>query len=162
MLRHGLLKLSVLIGLPALLASPAFAQNVELTATLSGTNETPTPINTGAFGNATATVDPVAQTIAVTVRVWNLPSGATGGHIHVGGPGTGGPVIWNLNVPNNISNDFTVTAVFSCANLTLRPDQGIRSCDDAFQSVLGENTYVNIHSAVNPGGEIRGQLVLKK
>ncbi len=44
---------------------------------------------------------------------------------------------------------------------TLRPDQGLRSADDIFQAILGENMYVNVHSAVNTGGEIRGQLTLK-
>ena len=29
------------------------------------------------------------------------------------------------------------------------------------QAILGGNSYVNVHSAVNPAGEIRGQLVLK-
>ena len=41
------------------------------------------------------------------------------------------------------------------------PMQGIRSADDMFQAILGGNSYVNVHSAVNGGGEIRGQLVLK-
>ena len=44
----------------------------------------------------------------------------------------------------------------------LRPDQGIRSADDMFQAILGGNSYVNVHSDVNPGGEIRGQLILKQ
>jgi hypothetical protein len=39
-----------------------------------------------------------------------------------------------------------------------RPDQGIRSVDDFIQAMVGGQVYVNIHSAVNPGGEIRGQL----
>jgi hypothetical protein len=30
------------------------------------------------------------------------------------------------------------------------------------QAILGGNSYCNVHSAVNPGGEIRGQLVLQK
>ena len=44
---------------------------------------------------------------------------------------------------------------------TLRPDQGIRSADDMFQAILGGNSYVNVHTQVNAGGEIRGQLALK-
>ena len=44
---------------------------------------------------------------------------------------------------------------------TLRPDQGLRSADDVFQAILGENMYVNVHSTVNTGGEIRGQLTMK-
>ena len=43
-----------------------------------------------------------------------------------------------------------------------RPDQGIRSADDMFQALLGGNTYVNVHSQVNPGGEIRGQLIVSQ
>jgi hypothetical protein len=30
------------------------------------------------------------------------------------------------------------------------------------QAILGGNSYCNVHSAVNPGGEIRGQFVLQK
>ncbi len=47
------------------------------------------------------------------------------------------------------------------AEFVLRPDQGIRSADDLFQAILGGNSYVNVHSQVNPGGEVRGQLTLK-
>lgn len=162
MTRSVLVKVLVCVTFAALWASPARAQGpVELVARLSGSNETPALINTGAFGSATASVDPVNQTATVRVEVWNLPSGTTGGHIHAGGPLTGGPIIWNLNPTTNLSNDYSFTFTITCANLTLRPDQGIRSCDDAFQAILGENTYINVHTAVNPGGEIRGQLVVR-
>ena len=44
----------------------------------------------------------------------------------------------------------------------LRPDQGIRSGEDIIQALLGNNTYVNVHSTVNAAGEVRGRLVLKQ
>lgn len=145
-------------------AAPASAQIVRLSAKLSGANETPAKIVTGAFGSADCTVDlGKGGEIACTGNVFNLPSGWTAGHIHVGGPDVGGPTVCNANVVPNLSNDFgfTIGPCNSAATVTLRPDQGIRSFEDFVQAVLGENTYINIHTAVNGGGEIRGQLLLK-
>ena len=48
----------------------------------------------------------------------------------------------------------------TAASLRARPDQGIRTWEDFIQSLIGGQAYVNIHSAVNPGGEIRGQLTV--
>jgi hypothetical protein len=146
--------------------APASAQqptSFTLTAQLSGANEPPAPgINTGAFGNATVVVDLTAQTVAYTVTVFNLPSGVTASHIHVGAPGPAGPVVVNFTVPTTASNDFTFSGTVPFSQFVLRPDQGIRSSDDMVQAILGGNSYVNVHSQVNPGGEIRGQLVLKQ
>jgi CHRD domain-containing protein len=145
-----------------LAAAPASAQTFTLTATLLGSNETPAPgLNTGAFGNATVTVDMGARTVSWVVDVFNLPSGVTAGHIHVGAPGTPGPTVVNFVVPSPASNDFRVAGSMRDTEFTLRPDQGIRSSDDMFQAILGGNSYVNIHSQVNAGGEVRGQLTLK-
>lgn len=143
-------------------AVPASAQTFTFTAALNGANETPSPINTGAFGSATVTVNMTTRTITWSVDVFNLPSGVTAGHIHVGAAGTGGPTMVNFTVPTTASNDFNISGSATDSGITLRPDQGIRSTDDAFQAILGGNTYVNVHSSVNPGGEIRGQLVLKQ
>jgi hypothetical protein len=151
-----LLAALVTIGLTAI---PASAQNVTLTATLTGAQETPAPgINTGAFGNAIVVVNMRTRTVTWTVNVFNLPSGVTAGHIHVGAVGTPGPTVINFTVPTGASNDFNITGSAVDTTFTLRPDQGIRSADDMFQALLGGNTYVNVHSAVNGGGEIRGQL----
>ncbi len=143
-------------------AAPASAQTFTLTATLTGANETPLAINTGAFGDATVVVDLGAQTVTYTVRVFNFPSGVTASHIHVGAVGTSGPTVVNFAPPIPASNDFGFTGVVKFADFTLRPDQGIRSSDDMVQAILGDNSYVNVHSTVNGGGEIRGQLLLKR
>jgi CHRD domain len=143
-------------------ASSASAQTVKLAAKLSGGNETPAKILTGAFGNAECVAEVQKEEVSCTGTVFNLPSGVTVGHIHVGPPDVTGPVVCNATVTPNVSNDFNFT-IGPCTSSTiiLRPDLGIRSFQDFLQAVLGENTYVNIHSAVNPGGEVRGQLLVK-
>jgi hypothetical protein len=139
--------------------TPAQAQVITLTAELSGTNETPAPgILTGSFGFATVVVNIPTQTVSWTVDVFNMPSGTTNAHIHVGGPGVAGPTVINIPFPAGISNDYRLTGSATTATAGLRPDQGLRSWDDVLQAIVGGQTYVNIHSAVNPGGEIRGQL----
>jgi CHRD domain-containing protein len=146
------------------LAVPASAQSYTLLATLTGAGEatqTANGINTGAFGDATIIVDIGARTVTYTVRVFNLPSGITASHIHVGAAQTPGPVVVTFAVPLTASNDFGYSGVVRDTEFILRPEAGIRTPDDMFQAIIGGNSYVNVHSQVNPGGEIRGQLTLK-
>ena len=146
------------------LSAPASAQSVTLLATLTGAGEatqTSNGVNTGAFGDATVVVDLGARTISYSVRVFNLPSGVSVSHIHVGSALTAGPTVVNFAPPVPASNDFGYSGVVKDTDVVLRPDQGIRTADDLFQAILGGNTYVNVHSQANPGGEIRGQLTLK-
>jgi hypothetical protein len=162
MTSRWMIALFVTAGLIGFAAAPASAQVFTLTANLNGANESPAPgINTGAFGDSTVVVDLGAQTLTYTVRVFNLPSGVSASHIHVGAPGPAGPVVVNFAPPLTASNDFTFSGVVKFGDFLLRPDQGIRSSDDMVQAILGGNSYVNVHSQVNGGGEIRGQLVLK-
>ena len=149
------------LAVATLAAAPASAQTFTLTATLTGANETPAPINTGAFGSATVTLNVTTRSISWVVDVFNLPSGVTAGHIHVGAVGTPGPTVVNFVVPTTASNDFRIAGSLNATEWTLRPDQGIRSADDMIQAILGGNSYVNVHSSVNGGGEVRGQLTLR-
>src|SRR4030081_244188 len=119
---HALVVTAALIGF----AAPASAQVFTLTASLSGAGEGTTianGINTGAFGNATVVVDVGAQTVTYTVNVFNLPSGVTASHIHVGADKTAGPVVVNFAPPLNASNDFGFTGVVKFSEFVLRPDQ---------------------------------------
>ena len=141
-------------------SAQANAQTLRLTAVLSGANETPAIVVTGATGTAEVFVNLATQKVTYTVNVFNLPSGATGGHFHVGGPGAGGPIVVDLTPPANISNDFTLSGSADAASLRVRADQGIRTWEDFIQALVGGQVYVNIHSAVNPGGETRGQLTV--
>ncbi len=158
--------MAALVGAAAIVgvaAGPASAQTFTLTANLTGAGETPAPgLNTGAFGDATITVDMAARTVSYRVRVFNLPSGIIASHIHVGAVGTPGPVVVPFTVPTPASNDFEFSGTVADTSFVLRPDQGIRSADDMFQAILGGNSYVNVHSQANPAGEIRGQLTLQK
>lgn len=154
---HRLATAGALVGF-WLVPSAAHAQVVTVTAQLTGAEETPTIINTGAVGNATITIDRAAQKITYRVNVYNLPSGLTASHIHVGPPGITGPIIFNFAVTQNVSNDFAIVGEVTAADLVARAAQGINSFEDAIFAIASGNAYVNVHSSVNPGGEIRGQL----
>ena len=65
----------------------------------------------------------------------------------------------NVAFPAGISNDFNLSGSATAANLLVRADQGIRSWEDFLQALIGGQTYLNIHSVVNRGGEIRGQVL---
>ena len=136
----------------------AEAQTRNFTAQLSGGNETPGVV-TGAGGVATITLNTATQTVTYRIDVYNLPSGATVGHFHASGPGVAGPTVVNFTFPANISNDFAITGTATAADLTPRQAQGINSWEDFIQALTLGQIYVNVHSTVNPGGEIRGQVV---
>lgn len=140
-------------------AAQAQAQTITFNAALHGGGEVPTPIITGAVGTAVVTWNTATKAGTYRVEVYNLPSGAVASHIHVGASNVAGPVIINFTVPQGISNDFALTGTFACSDVQPRQPQGVNSCEDFEQALLLNNTYVNVHSQVNGGGEIRGQLV---
>lgn len=107
--------------------------------TLSGAQEVP-PVTTAATGSGTITVG-ADKSVSGSVTT----SGVVGvaAHIHDGAPGKNGPVI----VPMTKSSDNTWTFA-----------PGAKFTDAQYEAFKAGNTYVNVHSAANKGGEIRGQL----
>ena len=144
-------------------ATPSSAQTsvVTMTANLNGGEETPALL-TGAVGTATVSVDPVNEEIAVTLSVFNLPTGTTAGHIHIAPKGIAGPVVINFPIPTGRTGDLPLTFRVGSAAFVARPEIGINTMADAIQSIVGGNAYVNVHTSQFPAGEIRGQLVLSK
>ena len=141
-------------------SATAQAQTVRLTAIMSGGEEAPTKILTGATATAEVFVNMATKEVTYNIRVFNIPSGTTAGHFHVGPEGVAGPVVVDLAPPQNISNDFELSGTATAASLRPNAPNGIRDWDDFIQSLVGGQTYLNIHTAVNPGGEIRGQLTV--
>jgi len=107
--------------------------------TLSGTSEVP-PVATPATGSGTVTIKD-DRSVSVHIMVTGMT--ATAAHIHEGAMGANGPVI----VP------FTKTA-----DNTFDAPPGAKLTDAQYASYKAGNLYVNVHSAKNPGGEVRAQI----
>ena len=131
-------------------AAPTQSANAPIHLTLMGANEVPT-VTTTATGTFLAT--PGSDSLAFTLTVTG--TGLTMGHIHLGAPGTNGPVIAFLYGPvaapgvSSISISGTITA----ANL-VGPMQG-KTMADFFAAMTAGNLYVNAHTVANPAGEVR-------
>lgn len=142
-----------------LTAASASAQVVKMAATLSPGEEVPALLS-GAVGAADVAVDVGNRELVVALRVFNLPTTSTAGHIHVGPLGVAGPVVLDFpNIPGRIG-DFALTFRLNQSALRPNPAIGINTIEDVIQAVTGGNAYVNIHSTTFPAGEIRGQLKL--
>jgi hypothetical protein len=149
----GAAALALLVG-----SASAEAQTMRFTALLSGANEVP-GIASGSGGTATVTLNTATRAVTYRVDVYNMPSGTTQAHFHVGGPGVAGPVVVNFVVQPNISNDFSISGTATAADLVPRQAQGIGSWDDFIEALVLGQVYANVHSTVNPGGEVRGQVL---
>ena len=94
------------------------------------------------------------QSMIVRVNTDDLSGPIVAAHLHRGAAGANGPVI--VNLASGIRGD-NVSARVSASDLT-------GAFDGDFSDFLGDvaagNVYINIHTAANPGGEIRGQLEL--
>jgi hypothetical protein len=108
------------------------------TATLTGAQENP-PVASTATGTVTITVN--AERTKATYTVTHNVAGGNAAHIHKGAGGSNGPVVHPL-VP--FSTNMTGTLDITPADAT-DIEQGL--------------WYVNVHSATNADGELRGQLL---
>src|SRR5256885_16413601 len=97
----------------------------------------PTPSATGT-ANITVGAD---RSVKASVTTTGMT--ATASHIHMGAAGSNGPVI----VPFTKSGDNAFSAA---------PDAKLT--EEQFAAYKAGKLYVNVHSAKDPGGEIRGQL----
>jgi hypothetical protein len=141
-------------------AAAVSAQVVVATATLGGGEETPILLS-GAAGSAEVAIDTTAKEFAITLRIFNIPTTTTAGHIHVGAKGIAGPVVVDFPGISGRLGDFVTT--FRVGEASFRPAAalGINTIDDVIQAVANGNAYVNIHTTTNAAGEIRGQLIPK-
>ena len=125
----------------------------ELSAILTGAKEVP-PVTTSAGGMATVIINDALTEIGFSLAVQDILNMAAA-HIHVGARGVNGPVIFNLSLMDFAS---PLTGTLTAADLQVQAAQGVNTFADAVNVILSGNAYVNVHTTLNPGGEIRGQL----
>jgi hypothetical protein len=150
--------------------SPAFSAFIVYTAALNGANENP-PVLSPGTGFAEVDVDTIANTMRVLVTFSNLTSGTSASHIHCcvapggnAGVATTTPTFtgFPLSVTSG-SYDFTfnmlLASSYNPAFITANGGTVAAAEAALFNGINAGNTYLNIHTTTNPGGEIRGFLV---
>jgi len=112
-------------------------------ATLSSANEVPTNTSAGT-GSLQFTYNPTSRVLSYNGTVAGLTGAPTAAHIHYGAAGVTGTVLVGLDmVPSG--NGATFSGVYTLP-------AGVH-----FDLVSGA-LYVNVHTAANPNGEVRGQI----
>ena len=119
------------------------ADTATFTATLSGAAEVPANTAVGT-GSLEAKLDKSTNQLTWSVTFIGLTGPATMAHFH-------GPAMPGANAGVAVPFPSAVSPVEGKATLT--PAQAA--------DLLAGKWYANVHTAANPGGEIRGQLMLK-
>jgi hypothetical protein len=127
------------LGAAVAFAGPAFAEKMK--ATLDGKSEVP-PIAGAGTGTADIDYDAGTKKLSWKVTYSGLSGPATAAHFH--GPAEAG------------KNAGVAVAI---PNATSSPAEGSATLTDAQAAdLMAGKYYVNVHTAANPGGEIRGQV----
>jgi len=141
-LSAGLMSLLLSNGLNA-----QMDDNLLFTAKLDGAQEVPVVI-TNAMGVATFMLNDQRTQLCINVAVNGLSGPITAAHIHDGAMGvSGGPII---DLSSGISGNQIAF------NLT-----GTDLTSTLIEKLINGGAYINVHTAANSNGEIRGQIMLE-
>ena len=170
------LKLCLLVTLIGVLPSIAQTQNIrqpslnKFKADLIGFDEVPALSSTGS-GTFSMEINPTDTAFDYEVSYSNLTGNVTQSHIHIAQKSVNGGIMvffcTNLNNgpagtqlcpgphEGTVSGHITAADVIGGASA-----QGIAAGEfaEVLRAIREGSVYVNVHSSVFPGGEIRGQL----
>jgi hypothetical protein len=123
-------------------AVAANAESITFKTHMTTAQEVPPKTGDGQ-GDVVATLDTVSNKLTYTITYSGLSGDATAAHFHgPAGPGVNaGPTV-AMKAP--LASPITGEA-------TLSPEQAA--------DLMAGKWYFNVHTAANPGGEIRGQLI---
>jgi hypothetical protein len=131
---------AIVVALSPGLATVASGETVKLQAELKGSNEVPPNMSSGS-GKAEAMFDTDTKVLTYTVTYSNLSGPALGAHFHG---------------PSEPGKNAGIALPFKSAQ---SPIQGTATLTEAQATdLLAGKWYANIHTAANPGGELRGQM----
>ena len=142
MSKFSCVTLSGLVIIALLAIQPARAETILFKADLKAASQVP-PTTSQGTGTVNATFDTVSKVLAWKATVSGLTGNVTAAHFH--GPAEVGK---NAGVMVPVPGAAT-GSLDGTANLT----------DDQAKTLIAGETYFNVHTAANPGGELRGQVV---
>ena len=131
----------------------ALGTALQFTVDLDGSQETPA-VSTAAGGTGVFVLSPDRSEMDYVIAYRDL-SGvlSAGGHVHVGAVGTPGGVVKGIAVGGDPAS--------ALLKGSWKDSDGTQPLTSALvDSAIAGKLYVNFHTATNPGGEIRGQLLL--
>jgi len=171
MRRFAIFALALALGAPACdddsPTGPSNSGPIVFTAELRASNEVPAVSNAESNGQGTATITfsvPRDGSGNVTGEgTWNVQAVISGltndsfirlAHIHTGAAGVGGPIF----VDTRLTPANQIPTPGGAATINF---EGVQITQSAAQAVLNNPAgyYFNMHSPLNPGGVVRGQLV---
>jgi hypothetical protein len=143
MKRNGSIRGAAMVAALALVSFAARAETIKLKATLDAATEVPPKASSGT-GTVTATLDTATEVFTYHIEFKDLTGPAVAAHFH--GPAAVGA---NARPQVPIKMDPIASPIDGTATLTA----------DQAKDLLDGKWYFNVHTAANPGGEIRGQVV---
>ena len=133
-----------IVLLLSLTTYPAHAAVINMSATLSGTQEVP-PNGSAGTGSATIVFDDVSNELSWDILFSDLSGPATAAHFHGPAPvGTNAGVQVDIGAVSGLNSPMMGSATIS----------DVQEAD-----LLAGLWYINIHTSMFPGGEIRGQVL---
>jgi len=141
--RRSILGFSIAGAALFALTSRARAAATSFKADMNASSEVP-PNTTSGTGSATVTLD--GNKITWNVTFTGLSGPATAAHIHGPAPAgkNAGVLVWLSTKGKPATSPLTGSATLTAAQAS---------------DLMNGQCYVNVHTAKNPGGEIRGQLM---
>ena len=118
------------------------ADVVAMSASLTGSNEVP-PVPTQGTGAATVSLDTSSRALQWDVQVGGLSGPIGAAHFHC-------PATLSQNAPISIPIAGAGAESPLRGSITINPEQ--------MDNILGGRCYINVHTALHPPGEIRGQV----
>ncbi|MGB3390999.1 MAG: CHRD domain-containing protein [Pseudaminobacter sp.] len=140
MTRSDVTSLLAGVAIATMLTSPVLAEMVRFSATLDAAQEVP-PVSSGGTGTADITFDTESKTLEWTLEYSGLSGDAAAAHFH-------GPAAAGENAGVAVPIPDPTSGATGSATLT----------DEQAADLMAGRYYINVHTAANPDGEIRGQV----
>lgn len=132
------------VGCTSMMPAPAASNMVAFTTQLRGANEVPANTSPGS-GSVDAALNKDTMQLRWKVSFSGMTGAPTAGHFHgpaAVGVNSGVALGWTNPITNGMEGSATLTAAQAA-------------------DLMAGKWYANIHSAANPGGELRGQMTVR-